>query len=84
MSGREGGGASLTPSPPPQLSSLAILRVIRTASDDSCGGGLGTRLGRCPIIDQPQVHRTTSCIDAVPGPRDSSSGTGGEPTILTW
>ena len=28
---------------PPQLSLLA---VIRTASDDSCGGGLGTRLGQ--------------------------------------
>ena len=37
---------SLVPSPPPQLSSsLAVrIRVIRTASDDSCGGGLGTRL----------------------------------------
>ena len=35
---------SLVPSPPPQLSSLAQ-RVIRTASDDCCGGGLGTRLG---------------------------------------
>ena len=30
---------SLVPSPPPQLSLLA-----NTASDDSCGGGLGTRL----------------------------------------
>ena len=38
---------SLVPSPSPQLSSLAVritLRVIRTASDNSCGGGLGTRL----------------------------------------
>ena len=39
---------SLVPRPPPQLSSLAVritLRsVIRTASDDSCDGGLGTRL----------------------------------------
>lgn len=38
---------SLVPSPPPQLLSLEvrILRIIRTASDDSCcGGGLGTRL----------------------------------------
>ena len=31
------------PSLPPQLSSLV---VIRTTSDDSCGGGLGTRLVR--------------------------------------
>ena len=39
---------SLVPRPSPQLSSLAariLLRVIRTASDDSCGEGLGTRLG---------------------------------------
>ena len=41
---------SLVPRPPPQLSSLAVritlrtLSVIRTASDDSCGEGLGTRL----------------------------------------
>ena len=39
---------SLVPSPPPQLSLLAVWitrrRVIRTASDDSCDGGLGTRL----------------------------------------
>ena len=39
---------SLVPSPPPQLSSLAVritlLTVIRTASDDSCGGRPGTRL----------------------------------------
>ena len=33
---------SLAPSSPPQLSSHGI---ICTASDDSCGGGLGTRLG---------------------------------------
>ena len=39
---------SLVPRPSPQLSSLAariLLRFIRTASDDSCGEGLGTRLG---------------------------------------
>ena len=39
---------SLVPRPSPQLSSLAVritlLSVIRTASDDSCGEGLGTRL----------------------------------------
>ena len=39
---------SLVPSLPPQLSSLAVritlLTVIRTASDDSCGGRPGTRL----------------------------------------
>ena len=39
---------SLVPSPPPQLSSLAVritlLIVIRTASDNSCGGRPGTRL----------------------------------------
>ena len=35
---------SLVPSPPPQLLSLAVLHVIRTASDDSCGGGLDMRL----------------------------------------
>ena len=39
---------SLVPSPPSQLSSLAVritlLTVIRTASDDSCGGRPGTRL----------------------------------------
>ena len=39
---------SLVPGLPPQLLSLAVRitvrSVIRTASDDSCGGGLGTRL----------------------------------------
>ena len=41
------GYISLVPSPPPQLLSLAVRITwrIRTASDDSCGGGLGTRLG---------------------------------------
>ena len=39
----DGLDTSLIPSPPPQLSSL-----IRTASDDSCGGGLGTRLAGHP------------------------------------
>ena len=41
-------GSSLSPSPP-QQSSLAVritlLYIIRTASDNSCGGGLGKRLG---------------------------------------
>ena len=48
----EGVYVSLVPSPPPQLSSLAVRitwRVIHTASDDSCGGGLGTRLGLVTI-----------------------------------
>ena len=36
--------SSLVPRPPPQLSSLAV----RITSDDSCGGGLGTRLGAVP------------------------------------
>ena len=44
--------ASLIPSPSPQLSSLAVritlrrvrVSVIRSASNDSCGGGLGARL----------------------------------------
>ena len=45
------GVASLVPSPSIQLLSLAVritrhLRVIHTASDDSCGGSLGMRLGR--------------------------------------
>ena len=44
--------SSLVPRSPPQLSSLAVrimlLSVIRTASDDSCGGGLGTRLPSLP------------------------------------
>ena len=36
---------SFRPSPSPQLSSLAVrITVIRTASDDSCGEGLRTRL----------------------------------------
>ena len=39
---------SLVPGLPLQLSSLAVRimarGVIRTASDDSCGGGLGTKL----------------------------------------
>ena len=39
---------SLVPGLPPQLPSLAVRitgrSVIRTASDDTCGGGLGTRL----------------------------------------
>ena len=44
---------SLVPSPPPQLSSLAVQIfsvlqvVIRTANNDSCGGGLGTRIDNC-------------------------------------
>ena len=43
---REWDKHSLVPSPSPQLSSLAekLLRVIRTASDDSYGEGLGMRL----------------------------------------
>ena len=38
--------ARFVPSLSPQLSSLAvrITHVICTSSDDSCGGGLGTRL----------------------------------------
>ena len=48
----EGLLASLIPSPLPQLSSLAVrimlrrvrISIIHTASDDSCGGGLGARL----------------------------------------
>ena len=44
---------------PPQLSSLAVritlLSVIRTASDDSCGGGLGTRL-RYGYVHNPDVQ----------------------------
>ena len=36
-------GTSFVPNPPPQLSSL-VVRITRTASDDSCGGGLGMRL----------------------------------------
>ena len=45
---REWDEHSLVPSPSPQLSSLAekLLRVIRTASDDSYGEGLGMRLER--------------------------------------
>ena len=42
----DGTAPSLVPRPPPQLSSL----VIRTASDDSCGGGLGTRLDSTRIL----------------------------------
>ena len=37
------GTPSLVPGPPPQLLLLAV-RIIRTPSDDSCGGGLGMRL----------------------------------------
>ena len=64
--------SSLVPRPPPQLSSLAVritlsssvsslavritLSVIRTASDDSCGGGLGTRL---PIFQDQTLRAST-------------------------
>ena len=45
---RSKGYSSLVPSPSLQLSLLAVRimlgSVIRTASDDSCGEGLGTRL----------------------------------------
>ena len=44
---------SLVPSPPPQLSSLAVrttlLTVTRTASDESCGGRQATR----PLASYP-------------------------------
>ena len=55
--------ASLIPSPrpPPQLSSLAVrITHIRTASNDSCGGGLGTRLRiHMRIIRYPRPPPTT-------------------------
>ena len=57
---------SLGPSPPPQLSSLAVsimliitLRVIRTASDNSCGGGPGTRLHVCNLPPHPPYPKYT-------------------------
>ena len=57
--------ASLVPSPP-QLSSLAVsimliitLHVIRTESDDSYGGGLGTRLHVCNLPPHPPYPKYT-------------------------
>ena len=54
--------ASLVPRPPPQLLSLAVrIMCIRTASDDSCGGGLGTRLRiHMRIIQYARPPPTTS------------------------
>ena len=53
---------SLVPGLPLQLSSLAVRitvrSVIRTASDDSCGGGLGTRLQIAAVEDWVQSYRS--------------------------
>ena len=42
---------SLVPRPPPHIGC-----VIRTASDNSCGGGLGTRLGEpCHLVQDKLI-----------------------------
>ena len=46
---------SLVPSPPPQLSLLAVLHIIHTASDDTYGGGLG----RGYVIRLKKTHTLT-------------------------
>ena len=69
----------LVPNPPLQL---LLLRVIRTGSDDSCGGGLRTRLhlNSSPLLMPSPSDSSRGAVS----PQDTADKQGNPPTKQLW